>query len=171
MRLARPVVVAELRRYTPVYRDIREEHELWDDDRVLAWWLRLRVMADVAYPADAILPRSLPDDVLERLVALHKISRVNGDLYRFRGVDMDRTRKSDHGRAAAEARWRPDAPAYAPALPEQSTSIERAYAQPMPTDTETDTETGIESVEQSYSRAKPPKGRQRVTGFTGPFQP
>lgn len=161
------------RRFTPIYEDIVEERAIYDDDRTLATWLRLRIGADRAYPNAAMVPRSAPDDVLTTLEGLGKIQLLGGDLYRCRGVDMDRTRKSDAGRRAAEARWG----IHAPALPTQSTRKAPAMpngsarnAETMPTDTDTDTETLTNVLSESPIAREPRRRATPVRGFTGPLE-
>jgi hypothetical protein len=156
------------RRFTPIYRDICEEPAIYDDDALLATWLRLRLTADAAWPDPAMLPRSVSDAHVTVLEEMGKIHVLGRDQYRFRGVDLDRTRKSEAGRFAALVRWE----GHAPALPPQSTRNAPALplqygndAEPMPTETETETET-LDSFSQVGKRAR---HRTEVRGFTGPL--
>lgn len=66
-------------RYVRVFVTLAETHpEVWDDDRALAWWLRLLVAADAAWPGLAEYPRRLPVEVEGRLVEAG-IIRPQGD--------------------------------------------------------------------------------------------
>ena len=169
-------VAGEERRYTPVYRDIREE-AFYSDDVLLAWWLRLRLNADIVYPEAGDLPRRIPDETVEQLVELGKIMLVTDDTYRCCGVDMDRTRKSQQAHEAAEARWkghakpmRPHSEKDAPAMRPHMRNASGRNAQPMPTDTETDTETLTNVLSESPIAREPRRSATRVRGFTGPLE-
>src|SRR3954464_9116156 len=96
---------AEPRKYTPIYRDIVDEPAIYDDDVLFATYIRLRITADAAWPEPAVLPRSAADDAVARLVAAGKIALLGRDLFRCRGVDLDRSMRSKRGLAGAEARW------------------------------------------------------------------
>src|SRR5262245_51167532 len=59
---------------------------LYDDDTSLAWWLRLLLRANGAWPGPADLPRAIPDAVVDTFEALEVIDRVGTDRYRFHGL-------------------------------------------------------------------------------------
>jgi hypothetical protein len=165
-------MAAEQRRYTPIYRDIMEEPEIWDDDVLCVAWFRLRLTADRVWPDAASLPRSVSDATAVRLVELGKILLVGRDQYRCRGVDMDRSAKSAQARAAAETRWAGHAPALRPQSSTDAPALrphELSNAQVMPTDTETDTENHLNPSEVSVNAREPRRRRTPVRGFTGPM--
>lgn len=73
--------------FVRVFVTFPDDHPaIWRDDRALAWWLRLLVLADRAYPASSTFPRAVPDDVVEALVAEGVIAQVGDDRYRVTGL-------------------------------------------------------------------------------------
>jgi hypothetical protein len=83
----------------PKFRDV------WDDDGRLAWWLRLLVAADMAWPASANIPRRVKQPVLDSLVAAGLVDLENGDRYRIHGLDAERGGRARMAADAAAARW------------------------------------------------------------------
>lgn len=81
------------------------EDAIWDDDELLAWWARLKVIADGMHPAPAPLPRRISDAAMARLVEAGHIKLVGTDSFYMRSVDEDRAARSAAARKAAEARW------------------------------------------------------------------
>jgi hypothetical protein len=95
--------------YSRVYWRFQDEFpDVYADDRALALWLRLLILADGSYPAAAALPRKVDDDVLAVLVSAELLTLIPGDRYRVRGLDAERERRAEHGRtgglASANAR-------------------------------------------------------------------
>lgn len=95
--------------YSRVYWRFQDEFpDVYADDRALALWLRLLIMAEGSYPAASMLPRKMDDDALTVLVEAGLVSLLSGDRYRVRGLDAERERRAEHGRtgglASANAR-------------------------------------------------------------------
>jgi len=78
---------------------------IYGDDHHLAWWLRLLIGADQAYPAPAPIPRSTRLASLRALVDCGLVELVGVDHYRIHGLDAERKRRSAQGMAGALARW------------------------------------------------------------------
>jgi hypothetical protein len=161
-------MAGEQRRSTPIFRDVMDEPAVWDDDVVLANWLRLRLTADAAYPEAAEIPRRVSDELVDQLVGLGKIERVGRDRYRCRGVDFQRAQASAAARASAQARWGTHAPALPP-LSDRSAPALRADSDRNATETETETETVDLEVLDVGKRARTDGRRTKVHGFTGPL--
>ena len=98
-----------LRPYSRVYWEAIDDPKfvhIWDDDACLAWWLRLLVTADMAWPASATLP-GVPRkviDVLSKPVEgqAHPLVDLQGR-GRFRIHGLDRERQSRGRRTQEEA--------------------------------------------------------------------
>lgn len=85
--------------YSRVYATLAIDHPLiWDDDRLLAWWLRLLRGADDAYPGPAAIPRGLPDDVLDALMGSRIVEPYGAGGYIFRGLESERAGRASRGR-------------------------------------------------------------------------
>jgi hypothetical protein len=95
------------RPFVRVYHDDlqRDYPGIWDDDRLLANWLRLLVVADKLWPAPGEVPRSIRRRILEALVETKIVSLLPLDRFKIRGLDTERQARSDRARAAAEGRW------------------------------------------------------------------
>lgn len=99
------------RRYSRIYHEAVDDPkfaEVWDDDARLALWVRLLVMADQAWPASAVLPRSVKRRSLDALVACGLVDLSSGDRFRIHGMDPERARRSDAAAHAAQSRWHTD---------------------------------------------------------------
>lgn len=83
--------------YSRVYWSIVDDpkfHSVYDDDRHLAAWLRLLLIADQSWPASAHVPAGCRKSSLEELERVGLIDRT-GSRYRVRGLDKEReTRKA-----------------------------------------------------------------------------
>ena len=77
---------------------------VWSDDHALAWWLRLLLAADQSWPASAALPFGVHRAGLKKLTDA-KLVDVTGIRYRIHGLDAERERRSQQGKAGAAARW------------------------------------------------------------------
>lgn len=94
-------------RYVLVYHEdlIANFAEVWDDDRVLATWLRLLANADKLWPSPAELPRGAKPSIVKQLVSVELIELLPNHRYKVRGLDAQRQRRSDVARNAASNRW------------------------------------------------------------------
>jgi hypothetical protein len=113
--------------YARVYFRFIDDHPaVYQDDRLLAPWLRLLIAAEGAYPASASVPRWCKKATIERLAKEGVIDILPGDRYRIHGLAKERERRTKQARDAANTRWgrqdadasddsnaEPDADAYA----------------------------------------------------------
>jgi hypothetical protein len=118
--------------YVRVQYSLVRDAPLFDDDSLLAWWLRLKLAADGSYPAPANLPRRIGDDTVTRLAELGHIQLDGTDRYFMRTVDEDRGARSAAARKAAEARWAPTktAPETPPMQPQQGSDAPALHPHP-----------------------------------------
>lgn len=79
--------------------------DVYPDDRRLAAWLRLLIVADGTYPAPAPIPRRVNQAAFRHLVDLGIIDLVGADHYLIHGLQGERGRRSEQARQAAEKRW------------------------------------------------------------------
>ena len=100
--------MSDERKYVRVYYSIidddRFEH-VYGDDGALAAWLRMLLDADALWPASASLPRSLSRRV-RQLLTESGLIEVSGSRFRVHGLDAERQRRSDAGRAGGIASGR-----------------------------------------------------------------
>lgn len=105
-------------RYSRVYWQIVDDEKfatIYGNDCALATWLRLLIVADMAYPATASVPMGTSQRGMDALAAAGIIELVGRSRYRVTGLAAEREQRSGSARAAAEARWRTaDAPAMRP---------------------------------------------------------
>lgn len=89
--------------YSRVYWSIVDDPkfgEVYDDDRHLACWLRLLMMADQAWPASAPIPATARKASVKLLLEVGLIDPQPGGRYRVHGLDAERGRR----KAAATSR-------------------------------------------------------------------
>lgn len=86
------------------------EDPLFEDLLVEGIWHRLMTVADRMYPHAGVIPRSIPDDALLRLVEAGRVLRQGRDLYRMPELDEEHELLSASGKKAAQARWGSDKP-------------------------------------------------------------
>lgn len=82
--------------YSRVYWSIVDDPKfshVYDDDRALATWLRLLLLADQAYPASATLPRGVNEKALRILVGAELVDLGSGHRFRIHGLDSERARR------------------------------------------------------------------------------
>lgn len=96
------------RKYVRVYYEIIDDERfahVYNDDASLATWLRMLLDADALWPASASLPRSMSRRVLQVLTASGLIE-VTGSRFRVHGLDTERQRRANAGRAGGLASGR-----------------------------------------------------------------
>ena len=71
----------------------------------LGTWTLLLLVAEMAYPAPAMLPRCVPDESVAALVSKELVDVLSGDRYSIRGLAAEREKRSQWGRNAAALRW------------------------------------------------------------------
>jgi hypothetical protein len=96
--------------FVRVYHEdlIKNYEPIWDDDRALATWLRLLVLADKLWPSPAELPRRLSRASLDKLVKAKLVTLQPNGRFRIRGLDAQRQRQVDAAKKGAAARWSKD---------------------------------------------------------------
>lgn len=96
--------------YLELYWRLAEEYpEVWDDDRALAWYVRLLKGAEAAWPTAADTPAGIHPRTWALLVGgtdALVIPEANGRRYRIRGLDKKRDARSTAASKAARSRWR-----------------------------------------------------------------
>lgn len=78
--------------YSRVYWSIIDDERfanIYDDDRCLAWWLRLLLIADQAWPASGTLPAGIRRTPLGVLVGAGVVE-IRGNRFRIHGLDRER---------------------------------------------------------------------------------
>lgn len=91
--------------YSRLYHKIQQEFpKVYADDALFAWWVRLLMWADAAWPLRLPVPASVPPKVLERL-RREGLIQVTPSGFTVLGLEAERRRRSDVGRSGAEARW------------------------------------------------------------------
>jgi hypothetical protein len=120
--------------YSRLYHRFSVEFpDIYSDDRSLATWVRLLLLADASWPMRPPLPRSVREQPLQSLVSVGLVEIVAGDTYRIRGLDAERERRRDTARASASKRWHSDSNATAmPRRDETSTRRDEGDIPPPP---------------------------------------
>ena len=119
-------------RYVKVYQSIVEDPQferVFKDDRALASWLRLLLMADALHPVSAPMPTRTK--AVQLLIDCGLVIEKPGNRYTIRGLTAERDRQSARGRNAAAVRWHSgrNAEAMPPNRAEPSPSEKSARAQ------------------------------------------
>lgn len=118
------------RKYVRVYYSIVDDDRfatVIDDEATLGTWLRLLMSADAVWPASADIPRWVKPDALARLVDAGIVELVAGDRFRIHGLDNERERRSQVGRAGglASGRVRGTGTTVRRSFNDRSTNVER----------------------------------------------
>lgn len=94
--------------FIEVYWRLAEEYpEVWDDDRALAWYLRLLKGAEAAWPTAADTPAGIPPRAWDLLASVGLVlPDAGGRRYRIRGLDKKREARASAASNAARSRWR-----------------------------------------------------------------
>lgn len=105
------------RRWARVYYDDlkRDYPDVWRDNDALASWLRLLVIAEVAWPSEPELPRSINHRILSKLVDAGLIATGPDYTFAVRGHNAERSDRNASALAGANARWNANAHANASA--------------------------------------------------------
>lgn len=88
--------MSERQPYSRIYWSIIDDPKfatVYDDDRLVATWLRLLIVADQAHPASAYIPFGTNRKALESLVEVGLIDLGTGNRYRIHGLDKERARR------------------------------------------------------------------------------
>jgi hypothetical protein len=95
--------------YSRIYHSIVDDAKfatVYDDDRRLATWLRLLIVAEQAHPASAYIPVGTSRAAVLALVDAGLIDLGTGSRYRIHGLDAERGRRSDAARVGGMASGR-----------------------------------------------------------------
>ena len=132
------------------WRFADEFPDVFDDDHALALWHRLVRLADMAWPAAGQLPYGVRRSVLDRLVSVALIQMEGQSRFRIRGMDKERTKRSDHARDAAAQRWQygRNAPGNARSIPTGNAQTMPSRAEPSKAETRQDEHTAREAWER-----------------------
>lgn len=82
--------------YSRVYWSVMDDPKfdgIRSDVRLFGSWSLLLVVADMAYPAPAFVPRTIPKAALAKLSSAGLIDLLEGHLYRIRGLTAERERR------------------------------------------------------------------------------
>lgn len=127
----------------------------------LGSWLTLLLVADMAWPAPAFLPPSVPKRIVDLLEHHELIEKLPGWRFKVRGLDAERAGRSDKARDAAAVRW-----ASKDKSGSNAPSIARGIAQPVLAEqSRAETEHSTRAREGLRSVSDPVvKAWQRATG-------
>ena len=95
-------------RYARVYHQVKTDPKfetIYNNDHHLAWWLRLLVDADAAWPSYPSIPRRMRKASFDALVAVGLIDPMPGDCFRVHGLDAERNARAKQATHAAAMRW------------------------------------------------------------------
>jgi len=76
-----------------------------EDVRLFGSWSLLLVVADMAWPAPAYIPPTVPRKAVARLSANGLIDLMDGHRFRVHGLASEREKRSQSARNAAAVRW------------------------------------------------------------------
>lgn len=112
--------------YSRVYwavLDDRKFDAIRADMRHFGSWTLMLVVADMAYPAPAFIPPSVPKGSLTALVDAKLIELLPARMYRIKGLKSERESRSERGKAGAAARWQSNANALRPQTDGNATGL------------------------------------------------
>lgn len=95
--------------YSRIYHSIVDDPKfalIYDDDRRLATWLRLLIVAEQAHPASANIPHGTHRASVAALSEVGLIDLGTGSRYRIHGLDAERARRADAARVGGLASGR-----------------------------------------------------------------
>jgi hypothetical protein len=79
-----------------------------DDCRLFGAWTLLLMYADMAYPAPAFIPPTVPKGAVARLVEAKLVEELPSRRYRIKGLERERAKRSQSASDAAAKRWHSD---------------------------------------------------------------
>lgn len=84
--------------YSRIYWDVMDDAKfdgIREDCRLFGAWSLLLIVADMAHPAPAYLPRTVPTSATKKLADAGLIDLLPGHRYRVHGLDAERRRRRD----------------------------------------------------------------------------
>lgn len=97
------------RPYSRIYHSVEDDPKfvtVYDNDRMLAAWVRLLIEADKAHPSTAHIPEGTNRTAVRVLAELGIIDLGTGSRYRIHGLDAERAFRSDAARVGGLASGR-----------------------------------------------------------------
>ena len=85
------------------WRFADEYPDIYEDDAAYALWGRLLRLGDMAWPSAAHLPYGVKKGALKRLVDADLIFQESGGRFRVRGMDKERSARSQAASNAARS--------------------------------------------------------------------
>jgi hypothetical protein len=92
--------------YARVYHSIVDDpkfERVYGNDKALATWLRMLLVADAMYPTSAPMPHRNP--TVQLLIDVGLVVEKSGNRYAIKGLQAERERRSASARNAAAVRW------------------------------------------------------------------
>lgn len=147
--------------YVRVYYAILDDPKfetVYEDDRHLAAWLRLLIVADQTWPGYPPIPAQTRTASFKALLAVGLVDAMPKHCYRIHGLDAERMKRSQSARNAAASRWQ--SASNAPASESQS------GRNASHTRTESESESESPSLRSGIAdKPRPPSERQRVVSW------
>jgi len=97
------------RPYSRIYHSVEDDPKfvtVYDNDRMLATWVRLLIEADKAHPSTAHIPEGTNRTAVRVLAELGIIDLGTGSRYRIHGLDAERAARSSAARVGGLASGR-----------------------------------------------------------------
>jgi hypothetical protein len=97
------------RPYSRIYHSVEDDPKfltVYDNDRMLATWVRLLIEADKAHPSTAHIPEGTNRTAVRALADLGIIDLGTGSRYRIHGLDAERAARSHAARVGGLASGR-----------------------------------------------------------------
>ena len=94
--------------YSRIYWSVMDDEKfdgIRDDVRMFGAWSLMLVVADMAWPASAFIPPTIPRACVTRLADVSLIDLSAGRRFRVHGLDAEREKRSHSARNAAAVRW------------------------------------------------------------------
>lgn len=94
--------------YSRVYWSVLDDKkfdEIRADMRHFGSWTMMLVVAEMAYPAPAFIPPTVPRTSLQALAKAGLIDLLPARMYRVKGLKKEREARSARGKVGADARW------------------------------------------------------------------
>jgi hypothetical protein len=94
--------------YSRVYWSVMDDAKfdgIREDVRHLGAWCLLLIVADMAHPAPAFVPASVPKASFRALTECGLIDVLSGGRFRVHGLESERAKRSETARNASASRW------------------------------------------------------------------